>query len=71
MFASDSLRNVFAQQVFSLQQNNMVPKAILKNISQGKDVMEMRLATKIMSSSSLFLFFSYWHGKHALEYVHE
>ena len=71
MFASDSLRNVFAQQFFSLQQNNMIPKAILKNFSQGKNAMEMRLATKIMSSPSLFSFFCYWHDKHALEYLHE
>ena len=70
MFASDSLRNVFAQQFFNLQQNNMVPKAILKNFLQGKDAIEMRLATKIMSSS-LFSFFCYWHGKHGLEYLHE
>ena len=57
MVASDSLRNKFAQQMFTLQQNNMVPETILKNLSQQKDALETRLATKIMSSSSLFSFF--------------
>ena len=28
--ASDGSRNVFAQQIFTLKQNNMIPKAIFK-----------------------------------------
>ena len=39
MVVSDSLRNVFAQQVFTLQQNGMVLKAILKHFSQRKDAL--------------------------------
>ena len=72
MVASDSLRNVFAEQMFTLQQKIRVPKAILKNFSQQKDALETMLATKTMSSSSLFRFsfFCYWHGKHAFVYLH-
>ena len=68
--ASDSSRNVFAQQIFTLKQNSMIPKAIFKKILQRKDALETRLTSIIMSSSSLFLFLFfcyYWHGKYAFE----
>ena len=59
--ASDSLINAFAQQMFTLQQNNMVPKTILKIFSQRKDALEWRLATKIMCSF-YFHFYSFVTG---------
>ena len=58
---SGSLVNAFAQQMFTLQQNNMVPKKILKNFSQRKDALEWRLATKIMCSF-YFHFYSFVTG---------
>ena len=59
--ASGSLVNAFAQQMFTLQQNNMVPKKMLKNFSQRKDALEWRLATKIMCSF-YFHFYSFVTG---------
>ena len=73
--ASESLRNDFAEQMFTLQLSNILLRAILKKIaflSLQKDALGTRLATKIMHSSNLFwfLFFCYCHGKHVPEYRH-
>ena len=48
------------------------PQSSFETFFERKDALETRLATKIMSSSSLFsfLFFCYWHGKYVLEYLH-
>ena len=62
MAASKSLRNDFAEQMFTLQLSNILPRAILNNnfafLLSRKDALLTRLATKIMSSS-YYLFSSY------------
>ena len=55
--ASESLGNVFAEQMFTLQLNNIISRAILKKIAfllSRKDALGMTFPTKIMPLSSLF-----------------
>ena len=73
MVASENLRNILAEQMFTRKLNNIVPRAILKKkiafFLSPKNAQRTRLATKIMFSSNLFscLFFCYWHGKYVLD----
>ena len=50
MVVYESLMNVFAEQMFTLQLSNILPRAIVKKKVDGT-----RLATKIMSSSNLYI----------------
>ena len=66
LVASESLRNVFAEQSnIATQLSNIGPRAVLKKrfslLLSRKDALGTRLATKIMYSSNLFLllFFCY------------
>ena len=55
--ASESLGNVFAEQMFTLQLNNIISRAILKKIAfllSRKDALGTTFPTKIMPLSSLF-----------------
>ena len=72
LVASESLRNLFAEQMFTLELSNILPRAILKKtfaiLLSQKNALGTRFATKFMSSFNLFsfLFFCYWHGHMSL-----